>query len=74
MKILIIENFWLGGRKLRATEKILLNSFSILPTLYARQLAAITPKKHNVTVLDERYSIIDFDKKYDLILINFNNL
>jgi len=50
----------------------LLNSFSILPTLYARQLAAITPKKHNVSVIDERYSIIDFNKKYDLILINFN--
>jgi len=72
MKILLIENFWLGGRKLRLTEKLLLNTFSILPTLYARQLAAITPKKHSVELVDERYSSINFNNKYDLVLINFN--
>lgn len=72
MNILIIENFWLGGRKIRLTEKLLLNTFSILPTLFARQLAAITPKKHSVEVVDERYTIIDFNKKYDIVLINFN--
>jgi radical SAM superfamily enzyme YgiQ (UPF0313 family) len=72
MNILIIENFWLGGRKITISEKLLLNTFSILPTLFARQLAAITPKKYNVEVVDERYSTINFDKKYDLVLINFN--
>ena len=72
MKILIIENFWLGGRKIRLTEKLLLNTFSILPTLYARQLAAITPKKHVVEVVDERYSSINFNEKFDVVLINFN--
>jgi radical SAM superfamily enzyme YgiQ (UPF0313 family) len=72
MNILIIENFWLGGRKIRLSEKLLLNTFSILPTLFARQLAAITPKNHSVEVVDERYSTIDFDKNYDLVLINFN--
>ena len=72
MKILIVENFWLGGRKLRISEKLLLNTFSILPTLYARQFAAITPKKHSVVVVDERYSNIDFNEKYDIVLINFN--
>ena len=72
MKMLIIENFWLGGRKIKLTEKLLLNSFSILPTLFARQLAAITPKKHSVQVIDERYSSINFDEKYDIVLINFN--
>ena len=72
MKLLIIENFWLGGRKIRLSEKLLLNTFSILPTLFARQLAAITPKKHSVQVVDERYSTIDFDEKYDIVLINFN--
>ena len=72
MNILIIENFWLGGRKLKLTEKLLLNTFSILPTLFARQLAAITPKKYSVEVVDERYSKINFDKRYDLVLINFN--
>ena len=72
MNILIIENFWLGGRKIKLSEKLLLNTFSILPTLFARQLAAITPKKHSVEVADERYSTINFKKKYDLVLINFN--
>ncbi len=72
MKILIIENFWIGGSKLKSIEKLQLNMFSILPTLYARQLAAITPKKHSVTVIDERYSNINFNEKYDIVLINFN--
>jgi len=72
MKILIIENFWLGGRKLKLFEKLLLNTFSILPTLFARQLAAITPKKHYVEIVDERYSNINFNEKYNIVLINFN--
>ena len=72
MKVLIIENFWLGGKKLKLTEKLLLNTFSILPTLYARQLAAITPKKHSVKIVDERYSTINFNENYDIVIINFN--
>ena len=72
MKILIIENVWMGGVKYGFFDKTLLTSFSILPTLYARQLAAITPKKHDVTVLTERYSQIDFEKKYDIVNINYN--
>jgi len=72
MKILVIENFWLGGRHLRFYEKLLLNTFSILPSLYARQLAAITPKQHTVTIVDERYSRINFHERYDIVLINFN--
>jgi hypothetical protein len=62
MKILIIENFWLRDKKLRLSEKLLLNTFSILPNLFARQLAAITPKKHLVKIVDERYTNIDFNK------------
>jgi radical SAM superfamily enzyme YgiQ (UPF0313 family) len=72
MKILIIENVWMGGAKYGFFDKTLLTSFSILPTLYARQLAAITPKKHDITVLTERYSQIDFEKKYDIVNINFS--
>jgi radical SAM superfamily enzyme YgiQ (UPF0313 family) len=72
MKILVIENFWLGGKKLRFYEKLLLNTFSILPSLFARQLVAITPKEHSVTLVDERYSDIDFNGAYDIVLINFN--
>lgn len=72
MKILMIENFWLGGKKLRFYEKLLLNTFSILPSLFARQLSAITLKKHSVTIANERYSSINFNEDYDIVLINFN--
>jgi len=72
MKILVIENFWLGGKKLRFYEKLLLNTFSILPSLYARQLAAITPKSHSVKIINERSSSINFNEGYDIVLINFN--
>jgi radical SAM superfamily enzyme YgiQ (UPF0313 family) len=61
----------MGGAKYRLFDKILLTSFSILPTLHARQIAAITPKKHTVSVLNERYSNINFDKSYDIVNINF---
>lgn len=71
MDILIIENVWMGGAKYRLFDKALLTAFSILPTLHARQIAAITPKKHRVHVLNERYEKIDFDKKYDIVNINF---
>lgn len=67
-----MENFWLGGKRLRLYEKLLLNTFSILPSLYPRQLAAITPKEHAVTIVNERYSSIDFHKQYDIVLIHFN--
>ena len=54
MRILIVENFWLGGKKLKLSEKLLLNTFSILPTLFARQLKAITPNTHEVDLVDEK--------------------
>ena len=71
MKILIIENVWMGETKYGLFDKSILTSFSILPTLYARQIAAITPKRHSVSVLNERYSRINFDEPYDIVHINF---
>ena len=71
MKILIIENVWMGGAKYGFFDKTLLTAFSVLPTLYARQIAAITPKKHSVDVINERYFKIDFDEIYDIVHINF---
>ena len=71
MNILIIENVWMGGAKYKLFDKFILTAFSILPTLHARQIAAVTPKKHSVYVLNERYEKIDFDKKYDIVNINF---
>ena len=70
MNILIVENVWMGKAKYGLFDKTLLTSFSILPTLYARQIAAITPKNHKVTVLNERYSKIDYKKPYDIVNIN----
>jgi radical SAM superfamily enzyme YgiQ (UPF0313 family) len=71
MKILIIEAVSMGGAKYGLFDKVMLTSFSILPTLYARQIAAITPKKHTVHVLNERYETIDYEESYDLVHINF---
>jgi radical SAM superfamily enzyme YgiQ (UPF0313 family) len=71
MNILIIENMWMGETKYGFFDKALLNAFTILPTLYARKIAAITPKKHKVKVVNERSNIIDFSKKYDLVNINY---
>jgi len=71
MKILIIENVWMGSAKYGFFDKTLLTTFSILPMLYARQIAAITPKNHSVTFINERYAKIDFEEPYDIVNINF---
>jgi len=71
MKILIIENVWMGKAKYGLFDKTMLTSFSILPTLCAREIAAITPKKYSVSVLNERYSKINFNGSYDIVNINF---
>jgi radical SAM superfamily enzyme YgiQ (UPF0313 family) len=71
MQILIIENVWMGGAKYGFFDKTLLTMFSVLPTLHARRMAAITPKKHTLQLINERYKSIDFDKKYDIVNINY---
>ena len=72
MNILIIENINLKKYKYSLLEKTLLTSFSILPTLYPRRLAAITPKEHNVYVFNDRYEELKINEKYDLVNIHFN--
>lgn len=72
MNILIIENINLEKYKYSFLEKTLLTSFTILPTLYPRRLAAITPKEYKVHVFNERYEELKINKKYDLINIHFN--
>ena len=71
MKILIIETVWMGTQRYHLFDKLLLTAFSILPTLYARQIAAITPESHDVTVLNERYQPIPYNEQFDLVNINF---
>jgi radical SAM superfamily enzyme YgiQ (UPF0313 family) len=71
MNILIVETVWMGGARYKFLEKTLLTTFSILPTLQAREYAAITPKQHTVSVVNERYSQIDYSTNYDVVLINY---
>ncbi|RLF40283.1 MAG: B12-binding domain-containing radical SAM protein [Thermoplasmata archaeon] len=70
MNILIVEQL-----KTRPTrylfEKTVLTMFSILPSLYPRRLAAITPKHHRVTIVNERYKPVSPIDKYDLVNIHF---
>ncbi|MEF8847673.1 MAG: radical SAM protein [Candidatus Thermoplasmatota archaeon] len=71
MKLLIVENVYMNKGSYGFFDKTLLTSFSILPTLQARQIAAITPEKHQVDLINERYKKIDFNKKYDIVHINY---
>ena len=71
MNILIIETVWMGGARYRFLDKTLLTVFSILPTLQAREIAAITPKHHTVTIVNERYTPVPFEGTFDLVHINF---
>jgi radical SAM superfamily enzyme YgiQ (UPF0313 family) len=71
MNILIVETVWMGGARYKLFEKMLLTTFSILPTLQARELAAVTQKNHTVTVVNERYAHINYNEPYDVVLINF---
>jgi len=71
MNILIIETVWMGGAPYKFLQKTLLTTFSILPTLQARELAAITPKQHKVTLINERYTEIPYETKFDVALLNF---
>jgi radical SAM superfamily enzyme YgiQ (UPF0313 family) len=72
MNILIIENINPKKYKYSLFEKTLLTAFTILPTIYPRRLAAITPKEHNVEIFNERYGQLDINKKIDLVNIHFN--
>lgn len=71
MKILIVENVWVKDNSYHFFEKTYLTMFSILPSLSARRIAAITPKNHSIELINERYKKIDFSKNYDVVHINF---
>jgi radical SAM superfamily enzyme YgiQ (UPF0313 family) len=51
------------------SKKSFLNKFQY-PSLTLQQVAGITPPKHDVQIIDERYEDIDFNKTYDLIGIS----
>jgi len=47
----------------------ILDRFSY-PSLTLQQIAGITPRRHSVTIVDERYEDINFNKHYDLVGIS----
>lgn len=72
MKILLIEQLKRSHLPSNQFLSKFLTTFSILPTLYIRRLAAITPKKHKVTIINERYNSVTITDEYDFVLIHFN--
>jgi radical SAM superfamily enzyme YgiQ (UPF0313 family) len=71
MNILLVEQLKRSQKSKNQFLTRFLTSFSILPTLYIRQLAAITPKKHDVTIINERYDALKISNHYDLVVIHF---
>ncbi|WP_258359317.1 B12-binding domain-containing radical SAM protein [Moorella sulfitireducens] len=64
MKIALIAPAWHDPLWESEKEK------SIFPPLNLITLAALTPPRHEVTILDESLTDIDFDAKYDLVGIS----
>jgi len=68
MRLLILgENSLI---RLNYFSRIISHSFSIISSIYARQLAAVTPDKHTVKVPISNDDI-DFDFKWDAVDIHF---
>ena len=51
------------------SKKSFLNKFQY-PSLTLQQIAGITPREHDVKIIDERYEDIDFNENYDLVGIS----
>lgn len=71
MKILLIEQLKRSHQSSNQFLTRFLTTFSILPTLYIRRLVAITPKKHQVIIRNERYNKVTITDEYDIVLIHF---
>jgi radical SAM superfamily enzyme YgiQ (UPF0313 family) len=70
MRILITDEMSISNA-FTSFDRSFLYSFSFVPTVItARQLAAVTPPHHDLTIL-EGNSTIDFNVDYDVIHINF---
>ena len=68
MKFLIIgENALID---LTSFNKSIFTTLSLITSIYARQIAAVTPNQHTAFVLENKEQI-DYNKKYDCILIHF---
>lgn len=70
MRILITDEMSLSTA-FTSFDRSFLYSFSFVPTVItARQLAAVTPSYHSLTI-QEGNKTIDFDAEYDVVNINF---
>ena len=68
MRLIIIgENCLI---KLSSFNKSIFTTFSLIASIYARQIAASTPKKHTTIVL-EKNEDIDYNEKCDCVHIHF---
>jgi len=68
MKLLILgENCLI---KFSSFNKSIFSTFSFITSIYARQLAAVTPKKHAVKVLESSEEI-DLNESFDAVHIHF---
>ena len=68
MRLLILgENCLI---KLSSFDKSIFSTFSIITSIYARQIAAVTPKKHTVVVL-EKNEDINYTEECDCVHIHF---
>ena len=68
MKFLIIGENCLV--KLTSFNKSIFSTFSFISSIYARQIGAITPKKHSVKIV-ESHDDIDFFEECDVVHIHF---
>ncbi len=68
MRLLILgENCFI---RLTGFDKTISSTFSMITSIYARQLAAVTPKHHTVVVV-ENNDDIDYKDECDAVLIHF---
>jgi radical SAM superfamily enzyme YgiQ (UPF0313 family) len=68
MKILILGESSLI--KLPLIDKTIFSTFSLVSSVYARQLAAVTPQKHTIKLI-ETFEEIDFHEACDVVHIHF---
>jgi len=72
MKILISAASQIKNYSKKSVNFTILEKTFRSSSLALDQLAAITPRRHKVEIIDEnRYDLIDVNKKYDLVAISF---
>jgi len=68
VKLLILgENCLIN---LSSFNRSIFTTFSLIASIYARQIAAVTPKKHTVIVLENNENI-NYNEEYDCVHIHF---